>query len=96
MNLAAPNPLPYGAFMRALRQAWGMPVGLPATRWMVELGAWLLRTESEPPLKSWRVVPARLLKRGFVFNWPTWPEAAQDLCRRWRHGSPEQATPRQA
>lgn len=95
VNLAAPNPLPYGAFMRVLRQAWGMPVGLPATRWMVELGAWLLRTESELPLKSRRVVPARLLESGFVFHWPTWPEAAQDLCRRWRQGLPQQPAPRQ-
>lgn len=96
VNLAAPNPMPYRAFMRVLRQAWGMPVGLPATRWMVELGAWLLRTESELPLKSRRVVPARLQESGFVFHWPTWPEAAQDLCRRWRHGSPKQAAPHPA
>lgn len=89
VNLAAPNPLPYGAFMHALRQAWGMPLGLPATRLMVELGAWLLRTESELPLKSRRVVPTRLLERGFAFHWPTWPEAARDLCRRWRHGLPQ-------
>jgi len=31
VNLAAPNPLPYAAFMRALRVAWGMPIGLPLT-----------------------------------------------------------------
>lgn len=89
VNLAAPEPLPYRAFMRALRRAWGMPVGLPATRWMVELGAWLLRTESELPLKSRRVVPTRLLQSGFVFRWPSWPEAAHDLCQRWRQRSPQ-------
>lgn len=54
---------------------------------MVELGAFVLRTESELVLKSWRVVPGRLLQSGFTFDWPTWPEAAQDLCRRWR-GAP--------
>src|SRR5690606_6461600 len=37
VNLASPNPLPYREFMRALRRAWGMPIGLPATRWMVEI-----------------------------------------------------------
>jgi uncharacterized protein (TIGR01777 family) len=84
VNLASPNPLPYGAFLRALRRAWGMPVGLPASRWMVELGAFALRTESELALKSRRVVPGRLLQSGLAFQWPTWPEAAQDLCRRWR------------
>jgi uncharacterized protein (TIGR01777 family) len=84
VNLAAPNPLPYADFMRALRQAWGARFGLPATRWMLAVGAFFLRTEPELVLKSRRVVPIRLLEDGFAFRFPTWPEAAQDLCRRWR------------
>ena len=84
VNLAAPHPLPYADFQRALRSAWGMPLGLPATKWMVELGTMLMRTESELVLKSRRVVPGRLLKSGFKFDYPTWPEAAKDLCARWR------------
>ena len=51
---------------------------------MLELGALLLRTETELILKSRRVVPGRLLASGFAFDFPTWPEAAADLCRRWR------------
>jgi uncharacterized protein len=84
VNLAAPGPLPYSAFLRALRQAWGMPIGLPATRWMLEIGTQLLGTESELVLKSRRVVPGRLLQAGFAFHFPDWPEAARDICRRWR------------
>ena len=84
INLAAPHPLPHADFMRALRRAWGAPVGLPATAWMVEVGAFFLRTESELVLKSRRVVPGRLTSEGFAFEFPTWSEAAQDLCRRWR------------
>jgi uncharacterized protein (TIGR01777 family) len=84
VNLAAPNPLPNADFMRALRQAWGIRLGLPASRWMLEVGAWLLRTETELVLKSRRVVPGRLLQAGFAFEFPDWPEAARDLCRRWR------------
>jgi len=80
VNLAAPNPLPYAAFMRALRQAAGVPLGLPAPRWMLEIGCWLLQTESELVLKSRRVVPGRLLEVGFEFRYPTWPEAARALC----------------
>jgi uncharacterized protein (TIGR01777 family) len=83
-NLAAPNPLPNAAFMRELRRAWGIRVGLPATRWMLEIGAFFLRTETELVLKSRRVVPARLLRSGFTFEFPHWPEAARDLCARWR------------
>jgi uncharacterized protein len=35
-------------------------------------------------LKSRRVVPGRLVESGFTFQFPTWIEAAEDLCRRWR------------
>ena len=56
----------------------------PATRWMLEVGARLRRTETELILKSRRVVPARLLNSGFAFTFPQWPQAAADLCRRWR------------
>jgi uncharacterized protein len=84
VNLASPNPIPNAKFMRDLRAAWGTGVGLPATKWMLEIGTFLMRTETELILKSRRVVPCRLLDSGFVFQFPTWPEAAADLCRRWR------------
>jgi uncharacterized protein (TIGR01777 family) len=84
VNLAAPEPVPNAELMRALRAAWGARFGLPAARWMLEVGAFFLRTETELVLKSRRVVPGRLLKSGFVFQFPTWPEAAADLCRRCR------------
>ncbi|MDQ1610394.1 MAG: uncharacterized protein QOG00_325 [Pyrinomonadaceae bacterium] len=84
INLAAPHPLPNAEFMRALREAWGMPVGLPATRLMLEAGALLLRSETELILKSRRVVPRTMLESGFEFRFPSWPEAARDLCRRYR------------
>ena len=87
VNVAAPGPLPNAAFMRALREGWGARVGLPATRWMLEVGALALRTETELVLKSRRVVPGRLLDAGFAFAHPTWPEAARDLCARWRAGA---------
>ncbi len=84
VNLAAPNPLPNADFMRALRQAWGRRFGLPASKGMLEIGAFFLRTETELILKSRRVAPGVLLRRGFSFRFPTWPEAARDLCCRWR------------
>lgn len=84
VNLAAPNPLPNAEFMRILREAWGISFGLPATDWMLEVGAVFMRTETELILKSRRVVPKRLLQQGFTFKFPEWLEAAQDLCRRWR------------
>ena len=87
VNVASPGPLPNAEFMRALRRAAGVPVGLPAARWMLEVGAFVLRTETELVLKSRRVVPGVLTRGGFAFDFPTWPEAAVDLVRRWRAGS---------
>nr|WSY56865.1 TIGR01777 family oxidoreductase [Streptomyces sp. NBC_00886] len=87
VNLAAPEPLPQRAFMRVLRAAWGVPVGLPAAKWMAELGAFALRSDTELLLKSRRVVPGRLLAEGFTFEHPQWPEAAVDLVRRARSGA---------
>jgi uncharacterized protein (TIGR01777 family) len=84
VNLAAPNPLPNAAFMQVLCEAWGIRFGLPAMEGMLELGARVLGTETELILKSRRVVPGRLLEAGFQFAYPTWPEAASDLCHRWR------------
>ena len=84
VNLAAPHPLPQRAFMRALRSAWGVPMGLPATRWMAEVGAFALRSDTELLLKSRRVVPGRLTEAGFAFQYPQWPRAADELVRRAR------------
>ena len=70
--------------MQALRAAWGTRVGLPAPGWLLELGTFFMRTESELVLKSRRVIPGRLLESGFTFDFPTWPDAAAELCRRWR------------
>ena len=84
VNICSPNPLPNKDFMRGLRKACGAPVGLPATKWMLEIGTFLMRTEAELILKSRRVVPCRLLGSGFTFSYPTWPQAAFDLFRRWQ------------
>jgi uncharacterized protein len=84
VNLASPNPLPNAEFMLILRDAANVRIGLPASRWMLEVGALMMQTESELVLKSRCVVPARLLDHGFEFRWPLWADAARDLCERAR------------
>src|SRR5262249_43656325 len=84
INVAAPNPIPNTEFMSALRSAAGVSFGLPATPLMLEVGAFFLRTETELVLKSRRVIPGKLLKSKFIFQFPTWWEAAEDLCKRRR------------
>lgn len=85
VNIAAPHPLPNREFMRALREAWDMPNGIPAPAPLIELAAFFLRTESEFLLKSRCVIPGRLRNAGFDFEFPHWPEAAEDLVHQWRH-----------
>jgi len=81
VNLASPNPLPWDEFMRELCDAAGIRIRLPTPAWLLEIGAALLRTETELLLKSRRVVPTRLLSLGFDFRYPQWRQAAKDLCQ---------------
>lgn len=85
--LAAPQPLPQIEFMAALRRAWGVRIGLPATKWMATVGAFFLRTDTELTLKSRRVKPGRLLDGGFHFDFPTWDAASRDLVTAMQEGA---------
>jgi uncharacterized protein len=77
---SAPNPLSQSDFMRELRKAIGMPIGLPALEWMVRIGAPLLmRTDPELALYGRYVVSKRLADQGFSFQFPTLTSALQDL-----------------
>jgi uncharacterized protein (TIGR01777 family) len=93
VNLTSPQPLPNRDFMAALRKAWGKSFGLPAASWMLEIGACFLRTETELILKSRRAVPTVLLRNGFAFEFPAWPEAAADLVARTREAQLPQPVP---
>lgn len=95
VNLAAPTPLSNREMMRMLRCACHVPFGLPASRWMLEVGTWLLRTESELVIKSRRVVPARLLAKGFEFQFPRMELAVADLEKHMAHrdGSTDSGNP---
>jgi len=79
INQCAPNPLPNKEMMKAFRDVCGRPIGLPATEWMLEIGAFFLRTETELIFKSRRVVPGRLVASGFQFHFSTFREALLDL-----------------
>ncbi len=84
VNVTAPQPLPNRRFMRLLREAVGVPVGLPILPGMAQLGARVLRTDVELMEKSRRVVPERLLQAGYRFAQPDWAQAAPQLVARWR------------
>jgi uncharacterized protein (TIGR01777 family) len=80
INFCAPKPVPNADLMAAFRRTCGRGFGLPAARWMLELGAFFLRTETELILKSRRVIPTRLLSSGFQFHFPEIQSALEDLC----------------
>jgi hypothetical protein len=79
VNVAAPNPVPNAELMASIRRVCRVPVGLPAPRWLLEFGAFFMRTETELILKSRRVVPGRLLASGFDFRHPHLLPALQQL-----------------
>lgn len=66
-------------FMALLRRTLHVPVGLPAAAWILEIGAVVLRTETELVLKSRNVVPRKLLDAGFEFTFPTADGAVTNL-----------------
>ncbi|MBX2844247.1 MAG: TIGR01777 family oxidoreductase [Flammeovirgaceae bacterium] len=78
-NCSSPNPIPNKEFMNAFRLAFDQKIGVPATEWMVKFGVFLMRTEAELILKSRRVVPTRLLKDGYKFQFTKIKEALADL-----------------
>lgn len=84
VNVAAPNPLTNADMMAEIRTAIGMPFSFSHPKWMLELGAWALRTETELILKSRRVVPGTLLEAGFGFRFSHLSEAIADLLQRER------------
>ena len=82
VNLAAPEPVPNAEMMRLYRRVCGLPMGWPAAGWMLEIGAFIMRTETELLLKSRRVVPGKLLASGFQFGFPGMEAALRNLERR--------------
>ena len=87
INIASPRPSDNRTLMRTLRHVVGVPVGLPVTRWMLELGTWALRTESELILKSRWVLPESLTAAGFTFAHPDLEAALAGLHARGRTAS---------
>ena len=81
--LSSPNPVSQVDFMRELRRAVGMPIGLPALEWMVRIGAPIIfKTDPELALYGRYVIPQRLLDEGFEFEYPDLPLGLQNCVSR--------------
>lgn len=80
--VSAPHPVSNREFMKELRNALGVRIGLPAPSWMVRFGArFVLHTDPELALYGRYCVPKRLLDDGYEFAFPTLAPALTDLVR---------------
>lgn len=79
INATAPGAVKNADLMRIIRKAYGVPFGLPAPQWLLEIGAVIIGTETELILKSRWVAPKRLLDAGFVFRFPKAEHAVHDI-----------------
>ncbi len=78
---SSPNPVSNRVFMRSLRKALRMPIGLPAAAWMIKIGARLiLRTDPDLALYGRYCIPQRLIDEGFEFEHPDLDNALKELC----------------
>lgn len=78
-NCASPEPVTNSVFMKLLRSKMKMPFGLSSPKWLLEIGATIIDTETELILKSRWVLPERLEEKGFVFTYPRLENALNNI-----------------
>jgi len=71
VNVTSPRPVSNRILMKAVRKAVHIPIGIPQPSWLLEIGSFFLRTETELLLKSRYVYPQKLMESGFKFRYET-------------------------
>jgi len=79
INITSPNSLPNNSLMQKMRAKTGALFGINQPVALLELGALLIRTETELLLKSRNVHPERLLENGFTFQYEKMEEVLADF-----------------
>ena len=79
INIVSPKPIRNYDFMKKLRKAAGFPFGIPMNVFLLEIGSFFIRTETELVLKSRNVIPKRLLENGFKFKFENIDNAFENL-----------------
>lgn len=79
VNCTAPAAIKNADMMHTIRKTYGMPFGLPAPEWLLDIGAVVIGTEPELILKSRWVKPKRLLDSGFTFQYEKAEYAVHDI-----------------
>ncbi|MFD2446872.1 TIGR01777 family oxidoreductase [Bacillus sp. CGMCC 1.16607] len=78
-NCSAPEPVSNRELMQKMREVMKVPFGLPAPKWMLELGSMVIRTETELVLKSRWVLPERLKREGYQFTFDTLDKTLRNI-----------------
>jgi len=81
INCASPYPVTNKELMEQLRHVLNRNIGLPSPKWLLEMGARIIQTETELVLKSRWVIPDRLLKAGFQFEFDRLEIALKDILK---------------
>jgi uncharacterized protein (TIGR01777 family) len=68
VNAVAPNAVTNKDFMKALRKALNIPIGIPQPAILIQLGGKIIGTEAELILTGQNAYPQNALQQGFVFE----------------------------
>jgi len=79
VNCSSPFPVTNKALMMSFREVMKMSFGLPAPDFLLEIGARIIKTETELILKSRWVIPEKLLEYGFNFSFPKIQDALKSI-----------------
>jgi uncharacterized protein (TIGR01777 family) len=82
INVVSPQPILNADFMQKLRKAVSFPFGFPLNTFLLKIGSFIIRTQSELVLKSRNVIPKRLLENGFNFKFDNIDNAFYNLLRK--------------
>ncbi|NGM72710.1 TIGR01777 family oxidoreductase [Sphingobacterium sp. SGL-16] len=81
-HACAPEPESNKEFMKNLRKAAGMPIGMPLPALFAKLGAYFKGVESDMLLLTNAVSTTRTLQEGFIFNYPNTQKAFEHLTKK--------------
>lgn len=81
INIVSPKPIRNATFMTKLRKAVGVPIGISQPKWLLEIGSFVINTETELVLKSRNVIPKRLLENGFAFKYDSIEKTFENLVK---------------
>lgn len=79
INIVSPKPSDNKTLMKTLRKVTNINIGIPLPKFLLEIGARMIKTETELILKSRNVIPKKLQEADFKFTYPDLTKATMEL-----------------